>query len=307
MGTLTFLLRRLGQATVVVVGLVLITFVLTRLVVNPVNLMLGPESSVEQREALSEALGLNAPILTQLADYIVNALRGDLGVSVWHNVPALPLVLERLPASLLLGGAATAIAIVIGLALGVAGGLRPGSLIDRVATGLTVLSVAIPEFWLGILLIVVFAVHFHWLPTAGYGGAKHLVLPALTLSLHAAGRIAQLARTSISQEMLKQYVVAAKARGLTRRQYLVRHVFKNCAVPMTTIIGFDFIRLFAGAGASVEVVFGWPGIGQLAVQAALQQDVVLVTALVLVTGSIVSVGYILLDMLHAVIDRRISV
>ena len=305
MSLLTYFLRRTGRAVVVVFGLVVVTFVLTRAVTDPVNLILGVGSTAEQRAALRAQLGLDQPIPEQFVDYVVGVVQGDLGVSLWQNVPALPLIVERMPASLALAGAATALALVIGLTLGLLGGLKPGSRIDRLSIALSALAVAIPDFWLGIVVIIIFAVELGWLPTAGYGGIEHLILPAATLSLRPAGRLAQVARDAVTDEMTKQYIVAARARGLTTSQYVVRHIFKNIAVPVTTIAGFDFLLLFAGYGASLEVVFGWPGIGRLAVDAVIREDVVLMTALVVVTGLIVSVGNILLDMLHATIDRRI--
>lgn len=309
MDLVRFLARRTGRALVVVVGLIVVTFVLTRTLTDPVNVMLGPDSDEAQRARIRHELGFDRPLPEQFVDYVGGLLQGDFGRSLSLDRPAIDAIVERLPASFLLAIAAIGLAAVFGIGLGVLGGLRPGSLIDRATVGISSLSVAVPDFWLGLMFIVVFAVNLRWFPTGGYGGTsdlRYLVLPAVTLSLLPAGRLARVVRESVAEEMTKDYVVAARARGMRTPRIVRRHILKNIAVASTTIIGFDFLLLFAGYGATLEVVYGWPGIGRLAIDATLASDVILVSAIVVVTGIIVSLGNIALDMAHAAIDRRIA-
>jgi peptide/nickel transport system permease protein len=194
------------------------------------------------------------------------------------------------------------------MTLGVLGGMHPGSWIDRVTIGIAAIALAVPDFWLAILLIIIFSVSLDLFPTGGYGGLaelQYLVLPAVTASLLPAGRLARVVRESVSDEMTKLYVVAARSRGLRTRQILTRHVLKNVSVAASTLAGYDFLLMFTGYIATLEVVFAWPGVGRLAMDATLKQDVVLLSALVVVTGLIVSVGNVVLDTFYALVDRRI--
>lgn len=309
MDMVNFLARRTGRALVVVVGLVIVTFVLTRTLTDPVNVLLGPDSDQAQRDRLNRELGFDEPLPEQFVDYVGGLLRGDFGRSLSLDRPAIDAIVERLPASFLLAISAIVLATVVGIGLGILGGLRPGSLVDRLTVGISSLSVAIPDFWLGLMFIIIFAVNLRWLPTGGYGGTdnlRFLVLPAVTLSLLPAGRLARVARESVVEEMTKDYIVAARARGMRTSRIVRQHVLKNIAVASSTVIGFDFLLLFAGYGATLEVVYGWPGIGRLAIDATLDSDVILVSAIVVVTGVIVGIGNIVMDMVHAAIDRRIT-
>ncbi len=246
MNEVRFVGRRVVRALIVVLGLTVVTFFMARLMANPVDVILPLSATAEQREALEHSLGLDQSLPVQFLDYAGDALRGDFGDSVWSRQPAIDTVLSRLPASILLATAASLVAVVLGLGLGIAGGMRPGSLVDRLASLLAALSVAIPDFWLGILLILVFAVHLDLLPTAGTGGLEHLILPAATLSLRPAGRLARVAREAVMDEMRKDYVVAARARGLGETAILHQHVLKNIAVPTSAVFGYDFLMMFTG-------------------------------------------------------------
>jgi peptide/nickel transport system permease protein len=304
-----FVLRRLGRTALVLIPLIVITFFLTRALSDPVALILGGRASLGDREQLNHALGLDRPLLEQFWNYLVDMAHGDLGISVAQGQPAVDLIGNRLPASLLLAGSAMLLATVIGLTLGVLGGLRPGSLVDRLTIGVSAFSLAVPDFWLALVLIIVFAVNLHWFPTGGYAGfteVSHLVLPAVTASLLPAGRLSRVVRDSVAEEMTKGYVVAARARGLRTAQILRRHVLKNVTVPTVTLVGYDFLLMFTGYIAAVEVVFGWPGLGRLAVEASLDQDTVLLSAIVVVTGAVVGVGNVVLDTFSAAVDRRMS-
>jgi len=308
MDLVRLLFARTGRVLTVIFGLVVVVFVLTRTLTDPVDIILGPNSGVADRARLNASLGLDRPLWEQFISYISGLMRGDFGRSLSQDRPAIDAIIERLPASFILAFSAIAIAVVTGLSLGIAGGLNPGSIIDRLTVGVSSIAVAVPDFWLALMFISIFAVELGWFPTGGYGGfgePKYLVMPAVTLAMLPTGRLARVVRESVVEEMAKDYVVAARSRGLSTSSIVRRHIIKNIAVATSTVVGFDFLLLFSGFGASLEVVFGWPGVGRLAIQATLVSDVVLVSALVVVTGLIVGIGNIFLDMIHAVIDRRI--
>jgi ABC-type dipeptide/oligopeptide/nickel transport system permease component len=309
MGLLYLVFFRVSRVLIVVFGLVVVVFILTRTLTDPVDIILGPNSSLEQRTRINSELGFDRPLWEQFGSYIGDLLHGDFGRSLSLDRPAIDAIMERLPASLLLAVASISIAAVVGLSLGISGGLRPGSILDRLTVGISSMSVAVPDFWLALSFISIFSVQLGWFPTGGYRGLddlRYLVMPATTLALLPTGRLAKVVRESVIEEMAKDYIVAARSRGMRTFTIMRRHVIKNIAISTTTVIGFDFLLLFSGFGASLEVVFGWPGIGRLAIQATLVSDVVLVSAIVVVTGLIVGIGNLLLDLFHAVIDKRIT-
>jgi peptide/nickel transport system permease protein len=304
-----FVVRRLGRVVAVIAGLMVVTFFLTRATNDPVRIMLGPNGTQEQYERLKHALGFDQPLLTQFGRYLADLSHGDFGISVWQNQPALDLILEKLPASILLAGTAMLLAVPLGITLGVIGGLRPGSWSDRLTTAISALALAVPDFWLGIIAIIVFSVHLDWLPTGTYlglGAPQYLVLPAVTAALLPAGRLARVARESVIEELGKQYVTAARARGLRTGQIVRRHVLKNISVATGTLAGYDFLLMFTGSITTLEIVFAWPGIGRLAVEATIREDVILLSAIVLVTGALIGIGNLVLDVVYAAIDRRIA-
>jgi peptide/nickel transport system permease protein len=304
-GQLRYIARRVLRGVSVVIGLIVVTFFLSRAVADPANAILPPGASQEQRDRVTEQLGLDRPLMTQFVDYMGDVVRGDFGESIWLGQPALDVVLDRLPASLLLASVAVGVALLVGLLLGLAAGLRPGSLVDRIVLVISAGSVAIPDFWLGIVLILVFAVNLGWFPTSGFEGAEWVVLPAAALAVPATGRLARVIRESVLDEMGKPYVVAARARGLRTGGVVRRHVLKNISIAISTVAGYDFLFMFTGYAIGVEVVFNWPGVGRLAVDASLHDDVTLVSSIVLILGIIVAVGNTLIDVLHAGIDRRV--
>jgi peptide/nickel transport system permease protein len=263
-------------------------------------------ASEEDAARLRAQLGLDRPVLEQYGDYLSDVAHGDFGDSVWQGAPAMDAVLGALPASLYLALVSVALAIAVGLPLGLVAGMRPGSLADRLASVWSTSALSMPDFWLGLVLIIVFAVHFEWLPTSGYGGLSYVILPAVTLAARPAGRLANVTREAVAAEMSKRYVVAARAKGLPMRRVMTRHVLKNVVNLCVVIVGYDFVFLFTGAAMTVEVVFAWPGVGRLAVQATLQQDVVLVSAAVIVAGVLIALVNMVLDIVTAAVDRRVA-
>jgi peptide/nickel transport system permease protein len=306
MAVLNYVARRFGRATVVIGGVTVVTFVLTHIIFNPVNLLLPETASQAQRATYSHSLGLDRPILDQFGSFLAGLAHGNFGRSLWLHAPCLQLVVDRLPASLLLASCAMAVAVILGLAVGILAGTRPGTWLDRVVSGIGAVGLSIPDFWFGIVLILVFAAHLRLLPTSGLSGPESLVLPCATLCLRPASRLAAVARESVESEMRSAYVLSARARGLTTSQVVRRHVLRNISVACTTLIGYDFLFMFTGYAVGVEVVFGWPGVGRLAIDASLNQDVTLLATIVIVTGAIIAVGNAMLEMLHMVIDRRLA-
>lgn len=301
-----YLLVHGARAIVVVGGLLIATFLLTRTFADPARLMLPLDAPYEDYLRLRHNLGLDKPIWEQLLIYISDIATGNFGDSIWQRAPALKLVLDRLPATLLLASASITLAALLGLPLGIASGMKPESWIDRVALGVAALAVSIPDFWLGIMLALVLAVNLGWLPTSGYGGIEYLILPAATLAFRPFGRVTRVAREAVIEEISKPYVTTARAKGLTWRQVMWRHVTRNIMNVVITILGYEFVFVFTGYAVGVETVFAWPGVGKLAVDAVLHQDIILISAIVFVTGVVASVVNTALDMLCVAIDPRIS-
>jgi peptide/nickel transport system permease protein len=302
-----YLVRRLIYALISVVAVSVAVFVITRIIGDPVKLMLPLEATQAERAEMREQLGLNEPILLQLGQFSLAALRGDFGNSLWQRVPALPLVIERLPATFMLAITAMVIAIVFAVPLGVVAALRPRSFLDHACTLGSLVGMCVASNWLGLMLILVFAVGLGWLPTSGYKDDswwRYLVLPAVTLAAAPLGRITQIVRSSTLDELNKNYVVAARSRGLTERAVILGHALKNAAIPIVTLSGWELSRLLAGFTVIVEVVFAWPGVGLLAMDAIKRQDLPLLQADVFVVGVLVVALNLLIDMTYTNICMR---
>ncbi len=300
-----YLLRRLFYALISIAAVSVLVFVITRVIGDPVKLMLPLEATEAQREAMRETLGFNDPLLVQFARFSADAVRGDFGNSLWQRVPALPLVLDRLPATFLLAFAAMALAVVFAVPLGVLAALRPRSWLDHFCSLGSLVGMCVASNWLGLMLILIFAVNLGWFFTSGYGSWKHLVLPAVTLAAAPLGRITQIVRSSVLDELGRNYVTAARARGLAEQTVIMGHALKNAAIPIVTLSGWELSRLLAGFTVIVEVVFGWPGVGLLAMDAIRRQDLPLLQADVFVVGVLVVALNLLIDMTYGWFDPRI--
>jgi len=301
-----YVLGRLSYAVLVVFGVSLLVFVLTRMVGNPIDVMLPLEASQEEKIRLAHQLGLDKPVLVQFYDYISGAVRGDFGQSWWQQQPSLPLAVERLPATLELVGTAFLGALLLGIPLGILAAARPGTIVDGVASTVALLGVSLPAFWLGLMLILTFAVRLGWFYTSGIGTIRHLVLPATTLGALALGRITQIVRTAMLDQMHQQYVTTARSKGLTERVVVMRHALKNASIPIATFSGWEVGRMLAGYTVVVEVVFGWPGQGHLIVDTIAAQDFPLLQALVIVVAITVSTINLLVDLSYPLLDPRIK-
>jgi peptide/nickel transport system permease protein len=248
--------------------------------------------------------GFADPLWVQYLRFVGRAALGDFGTSLKYNVPALRLVLERLPATGLLTAASILFAVVAGLPLGFLSAVRNGRVTDRLATLGSVLGQSIPSFWLGLLLILAFSVTLRALPTGGMGTLQQLVLPAVTLGLYSLGRVVKLTRASVLDVLRADYVRTARAKGLHERVVLFRHVLKNAAIPIVTIIGLQMSGLIGGA-IVVETIFAWPGLGRLIVQSIQFRDFPTALAAVFFTAVAVSVVNLIVDLLYGVLNPRI--
>jgi len=300
-----YILRRLLYSLAVVVGVSLFVFVITHMLGDPARMMLPLEATDEEVEAFREAMGFNDPLYIQFWRFVKDVARGDFGESLWQREPALPLVLERLPNTMLLVALSITLALAVSIPLGVLAALKPRSLLDRVCTIGSLCGVSLPDFWLGLILIIVFAVRYRFFYTSGYGTWKHVVLPCLTLAARPIGRITLIARSSMIDELSQQYMVTARAKGLRESAVIVRHALRNALIPIITLGGWQLARLIAGLTVAVETVFAWPGVGLLAIQAIQRRDLPLIQADVFVVALLVALLNLFLDILYAICDPRI--
>lgn len=301
-----FVARRLLQGIVVILGVTVVVFVVTRMIGDPVKVMLPIEATPDQRAAFAKQIGFDRSIPVQFVDFVGDLARFDFGESLWQRRPALDVVTEHLPRTFLLVGAGMLLAVVLALPLGVFSALRPGSVRDRLTVTSSLVGLSVPQFWLGLILIIVFAVNLQWFPTSGTGSFKHLVLPAVTMALPITGRLAMMVRSSMIDELNSQYVRTAKAKGIHYRRTVGVHALRNAAVPFVSLTGWEGIRALAGYAVVVETVFSWPGVGFLALEAIERQDLILLQAIVFVIAVMVVLVNIGVDISYKFIDPRIK-
>jgi peptide/nickel transport system permease protein len=301
-----FILRRLAQGALVVFLVTVVVFVTTRLVGDPVDVLLPFESTPEQRAEFRHQLGLDRSIPVQFWEYLKDVAHLDFGQSLVLREDAMGIVLERLPATLELVAAGMGLAFVVSMVLGVLAALRPGGWFDRVAVVGSLAALSMPEFWVGLLLIYIFAVWLGVLPSSGKGGLDHLILPAVTMAFATIGRMVMIVRSSMLDELAQPYVQTARAKGLSGFRTVGVHAMRNVSVPVVTLFGWEVILALAGYTAVVETVFAWPGIGFLAYNAIVDQDLILLQAIVFLVAIFVVAINILIDVLYRVIDPRIQ-
>lgn len=301
------MLGRLRDGAIVLLLVLAAVFVLSAIVGDPAGVMAPTDASEEEIARIAHQLGTDRPLLTQAGDYFGGVLTGDLGESTWQNRPALEVIADALPATIRLTLAGIAVAALLGVTFGVLAGARPGSRLDRWANVVATVGLSVPTFWLGLLLIVVFAVQLGLVPTSGDTEWKSLILPAATVGFEHGGRIFQLVRSAVAEEVSKPYVLVARSRGLSHRGVVGRHVLRNSGMLILTTVGWEYVRLWGGAVFAVEVVFAWPGIGQTIITATDRQDFPVVQAGVIVAGAFVVLANLAVDVLYRVVDRRVEV
>jgi len=298
------LIARLLSSALVVAGVVVVVFVLARVVGDPVELMIQPGLSDDEIAELRRSLGTDKPLWQQFVTFVGNVARGDFGISPWQGEPALQLVLERVPATLALAGAAMALAALIAVVVGAVSALRRGSWIDRGAMSVVLLGQSVPNFWLGLMLILLFATTLSWLPSAGYGTAAHFVLPTVTLAFFFIARLTRLVRSELLEVMSQDYIRTARSKGLPESVVFRRHALRNIAVPIVTVLAVDFGALVGGAVVT-ETVFAWPGVGRLMIQAIGQRDFPIIQAGAFVLAIGVVLANLLADLAYALLDPRV--
>lgn len=299
-----FLLRRLAQAVLTILGVATLIFFLQRLTGDPVYLLVPETATQADIEALRHALGLDRPLGLQYLSFLADLARFDLGRSLVQKVPVTTILASRLPYTLALAGGALLVAAGIGIPAGIALALWGRRWFVRPLGWLVIAAQSLPTFWSGILLILVFAIILGWLPPSSAGGLDHLVLPSIALGLLSMATFARIARAALVEELTRDYVRTARARGVGTARLLWRHLARNAAIPLITVSGLEISNLLAGA-VIVETVFAWPGLGQVTVQAILARDFPVVQGVVLL-GAFVTVALNLLaDVLYGVTDPRI--
>jgi len=300
-----YLLRRLLQTIPVMFIIVFTVFLLVYLAGDPVALMLPEDASPEEIQSLREALNLDRPFIVQFGTYVANLLQGDFGTSFHYNEAALPLVLERIPATIELALASMLVATIIAIPLGIWSATKRNTTIDVAITGGSVLGSAIPNFWLGIMLILLLAVNYQIFPVSGRGTLMHLVLPSITLGTGLAATIARLTRSSLLDVLSQDYIRTAKAKGVQRLIVIFTHGLRNSLIPVVTMMAMQTSSLIGGALVT-EYIFAWPGIGQLLVQSIHVRDMAVIQAATFLIALMVILMNFLADVTYRLLDPRIK-
>ena len=300
----TYILKRLGEAVLVCFGISLITFLLLHVAGDPVQLLLSIEAKAEDAAILRKSLGLDQPLFVQYGIFLKGLLRLDFGNSLFIREPALNLVMERFPATVQLTAAGMVIALVIAIPLGVVAAIRRYSILDNLCTALAVSGQAMPIFWLGLMLIIFFAVQVRWLPASGRGTVWHLLMPAFTLGASLAPITMRMTRSKMLDILSADYIRTARAKGLREQIVLFRHALRNASIPIVTILGLQFGRLLGGAIVT-EAVFAWPGLGTLALSAIRNFDYPLAQACILTMAFIIVIVNLGVDVIVGWLDPRV--
>jgi ABC-type dipeptide/oligopeptide/nickel transport system permease component len=291
----------------VLFGVATLVFALIHLVPgDPVQAMLGESASAQDIDQLRTRLGLDRPLVVQYINFMRKAAVGDLGTSLRTDQPVSTVIAERLPATFELAAAAMVVALVIAIPLGVLAAVRAGTATDHVATTLALVGISMPNFWLGPLLAIVFSVTLGWFPVSGRGTAANLVLPAITLGGPLAAILARMTRASVLEELRELYVLAARARGVSRTRAVIRHAFRNSLIPIVTVLGLQLGSVLTGA-VITETIFAWPGVGRLLVQSISARDYPAVQGCVLLIAITYVSTNLLVDVAYGFLDPRIRV
>jgi peptide/nickel transport system permease protein len=302
-----YLIRRLVLTVPVLLGVATLVFSLIHIIPgDPAQAMLGEGAAPEDVAQLRARLGLDRPLLMQYGSFLQGLARGDLGVSLRNDQPVLEQILERMPATAELAFASMAVAVLVALPLGIIAAVWKGTAVDYSAMTLSLVGISVPNFWLGPLLAIVFAVELGWLPVGGRGTLAHLVLPAITLGAALAAILARMTRASLLEELREPYVLAARAKGVSRTRAILHHAFRNSLIPIVTILGLQFGVVLTGA-VITETIFAWPGIGRLLIQSISFRDYPTVQGCVLLIA-VTYVGVNLItDLTYGFLDPRIRV
>ncbi|MFB2595394.1 ABC transporter permease [Paracoccus sp. p4-l81] len=317
----SYLIRRLGQAVFVLLLVSLLVFMGVYAIGDPVQMLVPPDASPAEIARARQNLGLDQPIFVQYLVYLQGLMQGDLGTSFVYNQPTIDLVLQRLPATVELGLTAFVFSLIIGLPLGLIAGYRAGSRTDDGIMNGSILAYSLPNFWQGLLLILLFAVQLRWFPSGGRGetvelfgirtslltadGWRHVFLPAMNLALFNAAMVTRLTRAQVQQAMNSEYVRYARAKGVAERRILIRHAFRNVLIPLVTVLGMELGNLLA-YGIITETVFNWPGMGQLLIHSINVVDRPVIVGYLLIVVAMFVVINLVVDVLYTILDPRIQ-
>lgn len=299
-----YLAQRLVGLLLVVLGVATVVFFAIRIAGDPVALLVGQNASAEDIERLRHSLGLDQPLLIQYVRFLQGAMTFDLGQSLRYRQPVVDLIAAALPTTVQLTVTAMVLAVIVALPTGILAALRPGSLVDLGAMSVAVVGQAMPVFWLGILLILVFSVGLRWFPTGGWGSPENFVLPTLALGTYATARISRLVRSGMVEVLSQDYIRTARSKGISEMRIVLRHALKNAAIPVVTVIALEFGALLGGA-VITETIFAIPGLGRLAVSSVFSRDYPVVQGVVFVAAIAVSVVNLSVDLFYTYLDPRI--
>jgi ABC-type dipeptide/oligopeptide/nickel transport system permease component len=299
-----YLISSLLQAVVVLAAVVILVFFMVRITGDPAALMMAKEASPDQIVAFRHEMGFDRPFVVQFLDYVSKVFKGDFGDSLHYRVPALPLVLERLPATLELAVVALLMAVGVGVPLGLLGGSSPGGKWDFFARAVGLFGQATPSYWLALMLIIVFAVQLGWFPTFGRSDWRSVVLPAFALSISTMGSLVRLTRSAVLEVRQEDYVRTAYSKGLSPQKVYLKHVLQNVAIPLVSVIGIQFGYMLGGS-IYIETIFAWPGMGRVIAESVSNRDFPLVQAVAFFTSIVIVVLNFLTDLAYGWFDPRI--
>lgn len=301
---LRFLLQRGGQALIAVFGVVTLVFFIQRITGDPTALLLPETATQADIEAMRATLGLDRPLLAQYINFLGDMARFDLGRSFVQNASVEEIIVSRIPETLQLAAGALVVALLIGLPLGLLMALTKGRFISRWIMGIVLACQSMPTFWSGIMMILVFGVWLRWLPSSGTGTLSHLIMPSIALGLLSLATYARITRSAVVDEMGKDYVRSALARGVGTKRLVTKHLMRNSLIPIISITALELSQLLAGA-VIVETVFAWPGLGLLTVQSIAARDFVVVQAVVLLGAFVTILANLAADILYSIVDPRV--
>jgi peptide/nickel transport system permease protein len=301
-----YIARQLAQLVVVIFGISILAFAILHVIGDPVVLLLPQNAGPQEYERYRKLLGLDQPLHVQYAKFASRAVHGDFGKSWYADTPAFRLVVERMPPTIYLTFAGLLVALLIAVPLGILAALKRHSFVDNLCTMLAVAGQAMPIFWLGIMLIIVFAVHLRLLPASGYGTWQHFLMPAFTLGAFLAPITMRLVRSGVIEVMNMEYIKTARAKGVGEPLVVIKHAFRNACIPVITVLGLQFGQLLGGAIVT-ETVFAWPGVATLTVESIRNQDFPVVQCAVVLLALIIVIVNLVVDLVVGLIDPRIRV
>jgi peptide/nickel transport system permease protein len=300
-----YILRRLAQSALTLLGVSVLVFVILRVLPGDPAKMLLPEGAPQSAvEELNRQLGLREPLPLQYGLFVRSVVRGDFGQSFQYRAPAFRVVIERLPATVELAAVAMALTVLFGVSIGIVAAVRRGTRYDYAGTIVAVLGQSLPNFWLGIMLILLFGVALRWLPTSGFEGWRYLILPGVTLAAFPTALVARLTRSSMLEILNRDFIRTGRAKGLDERSVVLRHALRNAAIPVLTVLGVQIGTLLGGA-VITESVFAWPGMGKLIVDAIFFRDFPVVQTVLILSATVFVLINLAVDLLYTIIDPRI--